>query len=97
MTGATGPAGPSTLVTRQVSAGTPTPVPADTTVTVLGGICPVGTLAVAGEWSGSALGVNITASESVVGNRWSVTFANGGALEPTVHTKVLAAPEKPKL
>ncbi|MFF3440727.1 hypothetical protein [Streptosporangium sp. NPDC002721] len=53
-------------------------------MTVLGGICPAGTLVVAGEWSGSALGVDVTASESVVDNRWSVTFTNGGALEPTV-------------
>lgn len=84
LTGATGPAGPSVLITMQVAAGTPTAVPVGTTVTILGGVCPAGTLAVGGEWSGSALGVDVTDSESVVGNRWSATFANGGALVPTV-------------
>ncbi|MER5650055.1 hypothetical protein [Streptosporangium sp. NPDC002524] len=83
-TGATGPAGPSTLVTRTVVPGAPTPVPPGTTVPILGGICPVGTLAVSGEWIGSALGVDVVANQSLLTNQWSTTFANGGVLTPTV-------------
>ncbi|MEU8381419.1 hypothetical protein [Streptosporangium sp. NPDC048865] len=84
MAGLVGPAGPETSITLEASPGVATAVPLGATVTVPGGVCPVGTLAVSGEWTGGALGVAVTASEATSADQWSVTFANGGAIVPTV-------------